>query len=122
MLATNFEEFVLKMAEEAPHAVVLDWYRRVDLTVRDYRRVMRANRRKGETAESIIARDALLGSNVANQLVALRTLRNDVAHTGIATSVDSAIAYARQCFALIGVIVKLREDLDILNDALSKAD
>jgi hypothetical protein len=38
-----------------------------------------------------------------------KTTRNDVAHTGITVSSDTAIAHARQCFALIGVIGKAQD-------------
>src|SRR5205085_24957 len=104
MMATNFEEFVHKMAEEAPHSVVLDWYRRLDLAVRDYRKAMRVLTASRERPDSIIARDPLLGSSVASELSALREMRNEVAHVSPPVSSEAAIAYARQCFALIGVI------------------
>ena len=109
MMATNFEEFIHKMAEEAPHSVVLDWYRRLDFTVRDYRKAMKAHRKSGDTPESMIARDALLGISVANELTALRTTRNEVAHTALTVSSERAMAYARQCFALIGLIGKAQD-------------
>ena len=109
MMATNFEEFIHKMAEEAPHSVVLDWYRRLDFTVRDYCKAMRVHRKSGDTAESMIAGDALLGISVANELVALRTARNEVAHTALTVSSETAMAYARECFALIGLIGKAQD-------------
>lgn len=31
MLTTNFEDFVQKIAEESPRAVVLDWWTRLEL-------------------------------------------------------------------------------------------
>jgi hypothetical protein len=109
MMATNFEEFVHKIAEEAPHLVILDWYRRLDFAVRDYRKAVRVRMAPRETQEAMIARDPLLGTIVAKQLTVLRTTRNKVAHTGITVSSDTAIAYARQCFALIGVIGKAQD-------------
>jgi hypothetical protein len=109
MIATNFEEFIHKMAQEAPHSVVLDWYRRLDLAVRDYRKAMKGQREPRNTSKSLIARDALLGRNVANEIAALRATRNEVAHTGIAVSADEAVAYARQCFALIGVVGRAQD-------------
>ncbi|SRR6266480_5201103 len=103
MMATNFEEFVHKMAEEAPHSVVLDWYRRLDFMVRDYRKAMkdRAHRKKPEL---LFASDPLLGSSVANEFAELREMRNEVAHTAITVSSETAVVYARRCFALIGLI------------------
>src|SRR5256714_11652976 len=109
MMATNFEEFVHKMAEEAPHSVVLDWYRRLDWTVRGYGNTTRVHREPREGAELMIARDPLLGGGVANELAALRTLRNEVAHTALAVSSETAITYAHQCFAMIGLIMKAQD-------------
>lgn len=109
MMATNFEEFIHKMAEEAPHSVVLDWCRRLDFTVRDYRKAMNAHRQSGDTPGSLITIDALLGISVANELAALRATRNEVAHTVLTVSSEEAMAYARQCFALIGLIGKAQD-------------
>jgi hypothetical protein len=43
VMATNFEEYVLKMAEGSPHSVVLDWYRRIasHLTTQSHLRAKR---------------------------------------------------------------------------------
>ena len=109
MMATNFEAFVLKLAEEAPHAVVLDWFRRLDLMIRDYRKSRGIHLRSKHTSESVIARDPLLGGTVADTIAKLRKVRNDVAHTDVQVSSETAIEYARQCFLLIGVLWKARD-------------
>lgn len=109
MMATNFEEYIFKMAEEAPHAVVLDWYRRLELMVRSYLESRAIHCRSGYAAEGVIARDALLGRNVATAIANLRTVRNGVAHTGDSVSFDTAVAFARDCFSLIGVLWKAQD-------------
>ena len=109
MIATNFEEFVVKLAEEAPHSVVLDWFRRLDLTIRDYRKTQGIHLRSKHTSESIIACDPLLGRNVADTIAKLRKVRNDVAHKDMQVSSETAIEYARQCLSLIGVIWKAQD-------------
>ena len=108
-MATNFEEYIFKMAEEAPHAVVLDWYRRLELMVRSYLETRAIHWRSAYAAESVIARDALLGSNVAAAMSKLRTARNGVAHTGDHVSFDTAIGFARDSFSLIGVLLQAQD-------------
>jgi hypothetical protein len=108
MMATNFEKFVLKVAQEAPHAVVLDWFRRLDLTMTAYLRT-RAIHRRRSSPESFFVDDPLLGSSIAREVAALRGIRNDVAHTPIAIQTEEAIVFARQCLSLIGVVWKAQD-------------
>ena len=108
-MATNFEEFVLKVAEEAPHAVVLDWFRRLDLTITEYLRTRGIHRRRRFTPDSVIANDPFLGSGVATEIAALRLIRNDVAHKSVQLSPEAAIGFARQCFSLIGTVWKAQD-------------
>jgi len=100
--ATNFEEFVLPMAEEAPHAVVLDWYRRLELMIRDYVVSRHLSYRNGAEAEHVIANDRLLGTDVATSIQRLRLLRNQVAHRSRALDSSEAVAFARESLDLIG--------------------
>jgi len=102
MTATNFEDFVQSIAEEAPHAVILDWYRRLELMVRDYI-VSRGIRYRNAThAEAVVQADSLLGTPVADAVGRLRRVRNEVAHTSqIVTSLE-AVNFARESLSLIG--------------------
>lgn len=102
MTASNFEEFVTSMAEEAPQAVVLDWYRRLELMIRDYLTFRRFSYRNGPDAERVIARDALLGADVASAIKRLRWLRNQTAHGSQALTSAQAVAFARESLDLIG--------------------
>ncbi len=43
--ATTFEEYVDTIATESPHAAMMDWFRRLELTLHDY--FKNASRRGG---------------------------------------------------------------------------
>lgn len=102
MAATNFEDFVQSIAEEAPHAVILDWYRRLELMIRDYVASRGIRYRNAMHAEAVVQADILLGTAVAEAAARLRHFRNEVAHTpNVVTSVQ-AVAFARESLALIG--------------------
>jgi hypothetical protein len=109
MAATNFDEYVSAMVEESPHAVVLDWYRRLELAIQAYLADRQIQHALGRRAEAVIGRDALLGSSVATKLAELRTVRNAVAHTAHSVSTETAIVFARECFSLIGVLGKAQD-------------
>jgi hypothetical protein len=109
MAATNFEEYLSVMVEESPHALVLDWHRRLELAIQAYVESHKISHARGRRAESIIARDPLLGSGVASKLAELRTLRNSVAHTGNPVSEETATGFARECFSLIGVLGRAQD-------------
>lgn len=108
-MATNFEEYIFKLPEESPHAAVLDWYRRLEVTIRSYVKSRGILWRSAYAAESAIASDALLGSNVATAIANLRRVRNGVAHTGDCVSFDTAVAFARDSFSLIGVLLQAQD-------------
>ena len=105
MSATNFEEFVEIMADEAPHALALDWYRRLELTIRDYLTARRIDYKNGRNAENRIATDPLLGKDIAVEIGKLRAVRNGIAHTAQQFSRAEAIGFARKAFELIGVVL-----------------
>ena len=106
MAATNFEELVAAIAEEAPHALVLDWYRRLELTVRSYLAARGMAYSNGPAAESIIAADPRLGHDVARELSRLRVLRNTHTHGWQALIPLDAVQYARAAFALMGCVMR----------------
>jgi hypothetical protein len=104
MLARNFDELVIPMAEEAPQAVVLDWYRRLELTIRDYLASRHLRYQTGPRAEKLLDADARLGASVAHAVAELRALRNQIAHGSQSLTPAEAIAFARQSLSLIGRI------------------
>jgi hypothetical protein len=109
MAATNFDEYVSAMVEESPHAVILDWYRRLELAINAYIGSRHIHYAQGKRAESIIGRDPLLGVSVASKLAALRKLRNTVAHTPDPVPTETAVAFARDCFSFIGDLGKAQD-------------
>src|SRR5258706_12732874 len=102
MTANNFDEFVIRMADEAPHAVILDWYRRLELMIRDYLTSRRLSYQNGPYAEAVIAHDVSLGVEVASEIKRLRWFRNEIAHGSHALTSGQAIAFARDALDLIG--------------------
>jgi hypothetical protein len=109
MPATNFEEFVALIAEEAPHAVVLDWYRRLELMLRDYLASGGFRYIDGRHAENVAKADSLLGEEVATSIGQLRALRNRVAHTSQPLTPAEAIDFARRSLTLIGQLWGARD-------------
>src|SRR5438552_17640553 len=90
------------MAEEAPHAVVLDWHRRLELMIRDYLTSRRLYYQNGPYAEGVIAQDVFLGAEVATEIKRLRRFRNKIAHGSHSLISVHAIAFARDSLDLIG--------------------
>jgi hypothetical protein len=106
MAATNFDELVSAIAEEAPHAVVLDWYRRLELAIRAYLATRGLEFRDGPTAERIIAADPLLGPDAATSIAELRKVRNALTHGWEPYTTAEAMAFAREAFRLMGHVMR----------------
>ena len=106
MSATNFDEFVMSMAAEAPHAVALDWYRRLELTIKRYITARGHVYRDGRAAEEVISADPLLGPSVGATICTLRTFRNALTHEWRQLSPAEAEQFARQAFDLMGRIMR----------------
>ena len=106
MTVTNFEEFLSAVAEEAPHAVVLDWYRRLELTVRAYLATRGLEFQNGPAAERVIAADPLLGPDCAAAIEGLRTVRNAHTHGWEPLTPAEAKVFARGALRLIGHVMR----------------
>ena len=115
MTATNFEQFVIPLAEEAPHAVVLDWYRRLELAIRDYLTSRRIRYRTGPAAEDLFLRDPFLGPGVAASVGELRLFRNRIAHEPQSLTPIEAVTFARESLSLIGCFWKAQDEQPSLN-------
>ena len=108
--ATTFAEYVDWMATNAPHATVMDWWRRVDQAVSGYfadhgLRRPRMPAAYPQKIEPQIAADPDLGRPVAELLQRLRRLRNRVEHGEPgAPSREEAVAYAQDALRLIGIL------------------
>ena len=109
MIATNFEEFIAVIADEAPQALVLDWYQRLERAERAYLAAQGMTYRNGPHAERIVALDPHVGPEVAVALAKLRQTRNEVAHGSKSPSADEAKAFAREAIDAIGILGKAED-------------
>jgi hypothetical protein len=99
---TSFDEMVSVLALNNPHALILDWYRRLDRAIAYYFNARGSPRPRPKEAEAAIAADPLLGRNVAAEVWQLREMRNAVAHEEPqAIAPDEAARYAASCLDLI---------------------
>lgn len=99
----TFGEYVDVVARNAPHALVLDWWRRVDLALLDYFKSLGEKRPlTHDDAERRIAEDSQLGPEVASTLSQLRRARNAIAHEETMLANASAAAYAETALRMIG--------------------
>lgn len=107
-VATTFDDYVTLIAANSPHDLVMDWWRRLYLALRDYGRTLRpvvdaANR---DAIEKALSQDPSLGPAVASLVCELRRVRNRVAHESICLSGRESEVYARRAFSLIAVIAR----------------
>lgn len=107
LFATNFNDYVNLMAANSPHALVMDWGRRLELALREYTDALRplVALRNRRAIEESVSRDQVLGPGFADCVRRLRLLRNQVAHEPISHhSYEDATGYARHAFALIAAL------------------
>ncbi len=99
-IAPTFEEHIEILAAESPPAVVLDWWRRLDLAAREHFALVHRRRAKDRhELEDHIAEFPGLGPSVSAQISALRLQRNLVAHESNASLThEEAISFARAAF------------------------
>lgn len=108
----TFAEYVDVVGRNAPHALVLDWGRRLDLALGDYFQSLGEKRpitRNQE--EKRIADDLQLGPEVAAALSHLRRSRNAVAHKQIVLATSDASAFAEATLRIIGKLAGRRSAL-----------
>src|SRR5262252_3266915 len=104
---TTFAEHVNIVGRNAPHALVLDWWRRLDLALGDYLQSLGDKRPLTRTVEERrIAHDAQLGSGVASSISQLRLTRNAIAHEQIMLATSDAVAYAEAALRMIGKLAR----------------
>lgn len=108
-MATTFDELILPIAQEAPHALVLDWYRRLELTLRSYLASRGLRFHDGPRAEAEIATDPLLGATIAAMAASLRTTRNRLAHGWAPITPADAETFARSAFAIMGKLMRAED-------------
>jgi hypothetical protein len=100
---TTFDEMVSVLALNNPHALVLDWWRRLDRAIEYYFNARGLPRpRPANEAEDALARDPDVGPAVAAEIGELRRARNAVAHEQPQViPQDEAARYAARCLHLI---------------------
>jgi hypothetical protein len=91
------------LALNNPHALVLDWWRRLDLAIDYYFNARGLPRpRAAREAEEVLARDPGVGSAVAAEIRELRRTRNAVAHEESQVIPEEVAArYAARCLHLL---------------------
>ncbi len=103
----TFADYVDVVARNAPHALVLDWWRRVDLALVDYFDSFGEKRPpKRHEEEKRIATDPRLGPPVASALSKLRRTRNTIAHEPTMLAAADAAAYAQAALQMIGKLIR----------------
>jgi hypothetical protein len=100
---TTFTEYVDVVGRDAPHALVLDSWRRLDLAVGDYFQALGEKRPHTRSEEERrIADDLQLRPEVAASLSQLRRFRNTVAHEQIMVAPSEAAAFAEAALRMVG--------------------
>lgn len=105
-LARTFQEYVEWMSLNAPQAVVLEWWRRLDRALHEYAEAfqMAEPSRYRARFDELVAASDKLGAECAASIRRLRRVRNRVAHDGISVSPEEARVFAKEALALIGVV------------------
>jgi hypothetical protein len=99
----TFTEYVDFVGRNAPHALVLDWWRRLDLALGDYFQSLSEKRPLSRTEEERrIADDPQLGPEVALSLSQLRRSRNAIAHEQLMLAPSDAAAFGEVALRMIG--------------------
>jgi len=106
--AKTFTEYVDWIATNSPHATLLDWWRRLDLTLTEYAACRGLPAQARGLLEDAISQDPQLGREIAATLRWLRQRRNVAAHeSDQQISTHEAANYAKHVFELIGIFGKL---------------
>jgi hypothetical protein len=120
----TFQEMIDIVAPNMPHAFILDWWRRLELTLRYYT-IAHHNRRslKATQAIRVLEMDSRFEPEVIAALHELRRIRNVVAH-GQAPSITftNAASFAARALNLIGRIAsEVPDDLAVTSGAATVA-
>lgn len=102
----TFHEMTSVLAENAPHALVLDWWRRMEGALA-YFTIAHYGQRFDTSYEALswLESDTRLGPHIVQALHGLRRIRNAVAHgPRIHIAPEDATLYATLALHLIGII------------------
>ena len=108
--AKNFNDYMAAMAANSPQALVMDWWRRLELTLREYAAALGQVVTRNRAIEQAVPRD---DPALAACIGGLRHRRNQVAHDSVYNlSSEDAAAYAREAFSLIGTLARRISNLE----------
>lgn len=102
--AGTFSDYAAWMAVNCPHALVMDFWRRLEFVLREY------SNNRGRTSatlpeiERMLGEDDNLGREVHGLVSGLRRLRNRVAHEPGVVAPDDAIQFAQEALRLVAAI------------------
>lgn len=108
--ATTFEEHVQIMAIESPHALILEWGRRLEQGLQNHRELLGLRKRSWKEFMKALQTDPLIGQEVADRIIQLRSRRNAVAHEKTRPiSPDDAAQYAHKAEEIIWLLGKAQD-------------
>jgi hypothetical protein len=98
----TFEEMASVLATNTPHALILDWWRRLDRAIDEYFSICKVHRKSWMP---VLADDPHVGHEAVDQITALSQLRNAIAHRKTKPiSPDEAAQYAQKALDLIWLL------------------
>ena len=106
--ATTFEDYVQIMAIESPHALILDWWSRLELAISEYVEVHGLPVKSSfPSKEQALGADPRLGPEIKAQIRELRLIRNKVAHEKRKSLASEDVTqYAQKAYELIWILAK----------------
>lgn len=109
-LATTFEEHVQVLATESPHALILEWGRRLELAVKNYGTVLGVPEGPWKKYMKALLKDAWVGQEVCSEIRHLRKRRNVVAHEAPkCIPSDEAVQYARMAENIVWLLGRAQD-------------
>jgi hypothetical protein len=110
---TTFEEHVQIMAIESPQALILEWGRRLDQALWNYRKLLGLRKRSWKDFMEALRTDTLVGQEVTAQIIGLRSRRNAVAHEKtVPISLGDAAQYAHKAEEIIWLLGMAQDTIE----------
>jgi len=117
-LSTTFEEHIGILASESPCALVLEWGRRLEISVKSFGRVVGLSEGPWGKYMKALLNDRLVGGEISSEITRLRNMRNKVAHeppNGIAS--HDAMEFARKAEKIVWFLAKVQDVREGVNHA-----
>ena len=108
--APTFEEHIEILVIESPSALILEWGRRLELALKNYRKVLRLEDNPWGDFAGVLQADRLVGPEVSAQIIDLRNRRNEVAHEAPkCLPADDTIQYARKAEDIVWLLGRAKD-------------